>query len=1701
MTMSSFRIRWLAVLAVLAISVVLNACTDSLAPTPEPTATPIATPTPESTATPTATPTPEPTATAKPTPAPTPVSGNAQEPVATSTTTPENTPTLEPTATATPTPTPPTPATLSSARDRDGDGLIEVDNLTELDAIRWDLDGDGISDNADYAAAYYDADTGTMCSVASCAGYELTANLDFDTNGNGEADEGDVYWNSGSGWIPIGESSAFDTTFDGGGHIISNLYIRRSPTVGLFGVLGSGSTVSDIGLVDASVGASGYGAAGVLAGIGHGVIEDSFADGLVAGCVDNIGGLVGVNDGSIANSHSAVDAINAGKSHEAAFVVITDVINDLIDVPLFISSRLACFGSVGGLVGDNQGTIASSHSTSVVSGLTDNFGGLVGENSGTITDSYATGSVSGKGFANLGGLVGENAIEGKIISSYATGAVSGQGDNFGGLAGENSGAITDTYATGNVSGSGYADVGGHVGDNRNTGVITAAYAHGTVSGSADNYGGLLGSNQGVVTFCFSTGVVPKSGGGLIERNGNNGTVANCYWDTETSGQANSDGGMGKTTQELQSPTGYTGIYAAWNVDLDGDGTTDDPWGFGTPTQYPTLKGRGTTPDPDLVVDTLTLSGPPAGVSFTLSARVRNQGAAASGATTLRYYRSTDSNITTSDTQVGTDSVSGLAAFGVSAQSIGVTVTAPDIPGTYYYYGACVDTDSDETITTNNCSSSVKITVGVVPGNPPNQRYSRQDATIIVTWDPSAGATHYKVYYDDFRNPRCCGELADNLTGTSYTHASPDDDNNHYWVVACNSAGCSDADNDNPAQFVDNRPAAPTNAQYVRVGSTAVVSWGASAGADYYNIYYHNFFSSSCPFFCEELASNVVGTSYTHTSPDTRRNYYWVTACNSAGCSDVDSRNPAALVETSSGGPIYAPTARQKPEFSEGGAATRSIPENTPAGINVGAPVLAEGDGTLTYTISRSDANSFTIAPATGQIRTNDGVLYDYETKNRYTVTVGAADENGESDTIDVIVLIEDLIPACQPLRNLRTNHSDQRLTVRWNPLHDGDGQARVLGYQTEIRRGDTGPWTDHRTFFGRGIGAMIYGGLDNGIGYQIRIRSINTEGDCQWSPPFWGIPAKFHTPRYPTDRFGTNPVGAPDRNWRFLTQERCRYTAEGMALDADCLYENTGQDTSGIVLEFDDPSRGSCEIELAFSSLTAGSFVDECFEAGVNTDVPFDTTFRMPRSSPQTESEIDVPRSPRTREEFDVLAWGRDDLIPGLLFGCPPIGSGCGFDPGQVWQVDRDPASGLLRYIDSEYTYENTGPSQGMLTVRTVAGDSYVFTLDFEPSGNMRVTITDNEGGVPEWPGLPHLDLTLGGQPILLPIPPSLSATIAIETDYGPEDAEYADDARRAFIYDAFVWPLVKQAARCSPLRTECLGTVLNWRWDYFRLGRNRAIVTAEFPALRDPEDLDSIEEPERTRLKELDGSTWSFDLTYTSDGAARYTLTITKEGHLPVVEQGFVDFKGDSINLEEFPDELLLPTSPPQASGEDRTGVEVAAAITASQIGGADVQTFLIIDQGVQSAAYQPGDWLEPKDGSNQRMMIVGMSQATAAASPTATRYVPNLPSALVASPVALFVGQASELVRFVSFTPDMSYSAWRGSASHLAVVEPTITQLSVVCMQGGNGIPTRGARYFSQPKTAEGPAQMCQRNCVLNKTSDIQECVWQCETNAGGN
>ena len=137
------------------------------------------------------------------------------------------------------------------------------------------------------------------------------------------------------------------------------------------------------------------------------------------------------------------------------------------------------------------------------------------------------------------------------------------------------------------------------------------------------------------------------------------------------------------------------------------------------------------PDP-VVAASVSDNGPAAGATFTLSATVRNAGNEASAATTLRFYASTDATITTSDTEVGTDAVAALDASETSSQL--VILTAPSTPGTYYY-GACVDAVAGESDTSNNCSSSVRITVPEPQSGP-----DPVVAASVSDNGPAAGAT-------------------------------------------------------------------------------------------------------------------------------------------------------------------------------------------------------------------------------------------------------------------------------------------------------------------------------------------------------------------------------------------------------------------------------------------------------------------------------------------------------------------------------------------------------------------------------------------------------------------------------------------------------------------------------------------------------------------------------------------------------------------------------------------------------------------------------------------------------------------------------------------------------------------------------------------------------------------------------------------------
>ncbi len=344
-------------------------------------------------------------------------------------------------------------------------------------------------------------------------------------------------WNSGAGFVPIGTNDApFTGLFDGNGKKITGLTINRSSSntddfVGLFGYIGSSSTIKDLGLEDGSV-----------SGTGTNTSSSSYV---------YVGGLVGYQyGGSITNCYASGNVSGTGTN---------------------TSSSSYVYVYVGGLVGyQNGGTITNCYATGEVIGTSSfsvHVGGLVGgHEGGSITNCYASGSVIGTGSSNVdvGGLVGYSG--GTITNCYASGEVSGSSSSYvyvGGLVGrQNSGSITNCYATGAVSGGNF--VGGLVGYHT-TGTITNCYASGEVSGTT--VGGLIGFSYYItITNCYATGRVTQISpgqyhGGLVGNN-QGGTVNNSYYDSQTTGQSDTGKGMPKTTAEMKQQATFVG----WNFD-------------------------------------------------------------------------------------------------------------------------------------------------------------------------------------------------------------------------------------------------------------------------------------------------------------------------------------------------------------------------------------------------------------------------------------------------------------------------------------------------------------------------------------------------------------------------------------------------------------------------------------------------------------------------------------------------------------------------------------------------------------------------------------------------------------------------------------------------------------------------------------------------------------------------------------------------------------------------------------------------------------------------------------------------------------------------------------------------------------------------------------------------------------------------------
>ena len=193
----------------------------------------------------------------------------------------------------------------------------------------------------------------------------------------------DINLSSISNWTPIGNSGSFSGTFDGNGHIVSNMKISSgSSMLGLFGKVNNG-TISNTGVMNATINSTGtsYTNVGLLAGnVFHGNVTNCFSEGRVTANGRRIGGLVGLlSDGSNMYDSYSRSTVSGGER-------------------------------VGVLIGHlHCSNIYNSFAEGSATGVTDTktlIGLIAGYNEGNniLENCYASGSLAGS--SQMGGILG-----------------------------------------------------------------------------------------------------------------------------------------------------------------------------------------------------------------------------------------------------------------------------------------------------------------------------------------------------------------------------------------------------------------------------------------------------------------------------------------------------------------------------------------------------------------------------------------------------------------------------------------------------------------------------------------------------------------------------------------------------------------------------------------------------------------------------------------------------------------------------------------------------------------------------------------------------------------------------------------------------------------------------------------------------------------------------------------------------------------------------------------------------------------------------------------------------------------------------------------------------------------------------------------------------------------------------------------------
>ena len=300
------------------------------------------------------------------------------------------------------------------------------------------------------------------------------------------------------------------------------------------GVIGK-NEVAITGTAEQSVGIVNSGTVIALAGGAGGIIGENSADithvimkneGEVHGNAsiegskeeNGTGGIIGVNaDGANISNSSLMNRVNGNVSGVANVGGIIGINHGVItggrdDKNNYYKYQIYNNGTIqAGSYNATNGTITAFAG--------ENIGGLLGNNSGTLTAGYNTGVVKAEQSSNVGGIAGTNSgtldqVFNSVVTvtKTETGATDANGRKL----------YNYTYTDGGAI-SGASNVGGIVGSNKAGGQLSNAYSTTAVAGNS-NVANIVGSNAGQVSNIY--GYAANRNTNVTNVNG--GTVRNSY---------------------------------------------------------------------------------------------------------------------------------------------------------------------------------------------------------------------------------------------------------------------------------------------------------------------------------------------------------------------------------------------------------------------------------------------------------------------------------------------------------------------------------------------------------------------------------------------------------------------------------------------------------------------------------------------------------------------------------------------------------------------------------------------------------------------------------------------------------------------------------------------------------------------------------------------------------------------------------------------------------------------------------------------------------------------------------------------------------------------------------------------------------------------------------------------------------------------